>query len=250
MKFIPAILVLAVAAVSPAQAQAPVVPVTVPADGSILVTLSATEQMNVKQDELQGSLRIEIDSKDSKEVQDKINKAMQEALALAKNYGDVKTSTGQYYVYSYDPNPQPQPQKSGAVKQQVWKGNQTIDIKSKNAVQLLELAGKIQELGFVMNGLNYMLSSEQEETYKDTLTAGALKKVQSRADVIAKALGKPNYQIVSLVIDAPNMVQPMPVMYKAARMEMASDANMAGPVAQAGEQQVSLTVNAQISLKP
>ncbi len=75
--------------------------------GQTILSLSATEQMNVQQDLLQASLRIEIDAKNPKEIQDKINKAMADALAAAKGVAEVKTSTGQYYVYSYDPNPAP-----------------------------------------------------------------------------------------------------------------------------------------------
>lgn len=219
--------------------------------GQTIVTLSATEQMNLQQDILQGALRIEIDAKLPKEVQDKINTGMQSALTLAKNYPDVKASTGQYYVYQYDPAPQPTPNLKDSKARMLWKGNQTIELRSKNAGQLLELAGKIQELGFVMNGLNYTLSPEQEESYKDTLMTAALKKIQARAALAAKSLGKSGYEIVEVNIDNPGMVQPMPVMYKAARMEMmASDASMAAPVAQSGEQPVSMTINARVMLKP
>lgn len=218
--------------------------------GQTIVTLAATEQMNLQQDQLQGSLRIEVDSKVAKDVQDKINKAMQAALALGKDYKDVKVSTGQYYVYQFDPTPMPVSVKD-AKGRMMWKGNQTIDLKSKNSEQLLELAGKIQELGFVMNGLNYTLSPEQEEAYKDTLMGGALKKIQARAALAAKALGKNSYEIIEVNIDNPGMTPPMP-MYKAARMEMsmAASADMSAPVAQSGEQAVAMTVNARVLLKP
>lgn len=216
--------------------------------GQTVVSLSATEEMRIAQDVLQGSLRIEIEGQDAKDVQDKINRAMQEALNLGKSYKDVKVSTGQYYVYSYDPNPQPLKDAKEA-RQIVWKGNQTIDLTSKNAAQVLELAGKIQEQGFVMNGLNYTLSSEKSEEYKDTLMVAALKKVQSRAGVVTKALGKSGYELVEVNVDNSGPIMPQAVMFKAAR-GMAADAEMAAPVAQAGEQTVSLSVTARVLLKP
>jgi predicted secreted protein len=242
---------LAALLVMPVAAQAQDSGVKLVKPGETIISLNASEQMQIQQDVLQGSLRIEIDGKDPKEVQDKINKAMASALEFAKSAPTVKASTGQYYVYSYDPNPQPPGQNLRDAKARlVWKGSQTVDLNSKDSAALLELAGKIQEAGFVMNGLNYTLSPEQQEAYKDTLMVEALKKIQKRAEIAAKALGKSGYDIVELNVDGAGPVMPMPVMYKSARMEMASDAGMAAPVAQSGEQTVSLNINARILLKP
>lgn len=220
--------------------------------GQTMLSLSATEQIDLKQDLLQASLRIEVDGKNAKKVQEEINTAMQKALASSKDVKEVKTSTGQYNVYSYDPNPQPpKTNYRDAAARMVWKGSQTIELQSKDQTKLLELAGKIQEMGFVMSGLNYTLSPEQSESYRDNLMAAALKKIQVKADLAAKALGKTAYDIVEVNVDGASPIQPMPVMYKAARMEMASDAaGMAAPVAQAGEQTVSLSVTARVVLKP
>jgi predicted secreted protein len=219
--------------------------------GQTIISLSVIEQMELQQDLLQASLRIEIDDKDPKAIQNKINTDMQAALSTAKKYGDVKTSTGQYYVYSYDPNPQPQPAQNlrSANERLIWKGSQTINLNSKNSEQLLELAGKIQELGFVMNGLNYTLSPEKSEEYKDTLMTQALKKIQSRAALAAKSLGKSEFDIIEVSIDNAGPIMPMPMMMKSARME-AADAGMAAPVAQSGEQTVSMSVTARVLLRP
>lgn len=220
--------------------------------GQTIISLTAMEQMQIQQDLLQGSLRIEIDGKDPKEIQDKINKAMQSALAASKNYTEVKTSTGQYYVYSFDPNPQPPTQNYRDAKaKQIWRGSQTVDINSKNQGQLLELAGKIQELGFVMNGLAYTLSPEQQEAFKDTLMVEALKKIQKRAEIAAKTLNKGSFDIIELNVDNSGPVYPVAYMMKSARSEGAAmDAGMAAPVAQSGEQSVTLNVTARVLLKP
>jgi len=221
--------------------------------GQTMLSLSATEQVDLKQDLLQASLRIEKDGKNAKTVQDDINKAMQDALAAAKAVKEVKTSTGNYNVYSYDPNPQPRDTNlRDAAARIVWKGSQSIELQSKDQGKLLELAGKIQEMGFAMNGLNYTLSPEQQEMYRDNLMTAALKKIQAKADLAAKALGKSGYDIVEINVDGASHIPPMPVMYKAARMEMAAaqSADMASPSAQAGEQTVSLSVTARVVLKP
>lgn len=220
--------------------------------GQTILSLSTTEQTDLKQDLLQASLRIEVEGKDVKKVQDQINTAMKKALDAAEDEKEVKASTGQYNVYAHDPNPQPPTPLNQKERQarMIWKGSQTIDLQSKEQSKILALVGKIQEMGFAMNGLNYTLSPEQSEAYRDNLMTAALKKIQTKADLAAKALGKSGYDIVEVNVDGGGF-QPMPVMYKAARMEMASDAaGMAPPVAQAGEQTVSLSVNARVVLKP
>lgn len=243
-----ALLSLMILAAAPAYAQQAETKTIEP--GQTVLSLSATEEMKLQQDTLQASLRIEIDGKNPKDVQDKINKAMAAGLELSKKYADVKTSTGSYYVYSYDPNPQP-PTKNmrDPAARLMWKGNQTIELNSKNSAALLELTGKIQEAGFVVNNLSYTLSSEKAEEYKDTLMVAALKKIQNRASIAAKALGKASYDMMEVSVDNAGPIMPQPVMYKAARMEMA-DAAMSEPVAQSGEQSVSLTVTARVLLKP
>lgn len=216
------------------------------------VTLSASDQKKVEQDLLVSSLRIELDNKDSRKLQDEINKAMKKAVDLAKADPALKVSTGNYYVYSYDPNPSPKPLSHAEQKKRmIWRGSQTIDIQSKDPEKILDVLGKIQDMGFVMNGLNYMLSPELAETQRDELLVGALRKIQKKAELVSKTLGKSGYDIVEVNIDGSYMPQPQPVMMmKAARAEMATMDAMSAPVAAPGESDVSLSVNARVLLKP
>ena len=68
----------------------------------------------------------------------------------------MKAITRGYNVHQYDRNGG----RKNLARDMVWKGNQSVQLKSKNAEDLLELAGKIQEAGFLMNGLSYTLSPE------------------------------------------------------------------------------------------
>jgi predicted secreted protein len=215
-----------------------------------VVTLSATEQKKVEQDILVASLRIEVENKDSRKVQEDINEAMQKALSIVKGVPSIKSSTGNYYVYSYDPNPSPTPLSKEEMKNHtIWKGSQTIDLKSKDSQKILEAVAKIHEAGFVMGGLNYILSPELAEAQKDMLLVGALNKIKSKADLISKTLGKSGYDIIEVNIDGSYIPQPQPVMMmKAANAEMVSD-SMSAPVAAPGESDVSVTVSTKIQLK-
>ena len=226
--------------------------VAAPSVSATVVTLSASDQKKVVQDLLVASLRIEQDNKDARQLQDDINKAMKIALDTVKAETAIKVNTGGYYVYNYDPNPTPpKPLSSDEMKKRmVWKGSQTIELKSKDAPKILEMLGKLQDMGFVMSGLNYTLSPELAESQKDELLVGALKKIQDKAALVAKAMGKSGYDIVELNIDNSYIPQPQPVMMMSmARGGAMAKADMAAPVAAPSEDDVTLNVSAKISLK-
>ena len=222
-------------------------------EGSTLVSLSATERVEVDQDLLVASLRYETENKDAKKLQSDINEIMKQALAKAKSVASVKVATQQYYVYpyDYDPNPQPiQPGEAPRKLERTWRGQQGIEIKGKNADDLLTLVSALQELGLAMNGLNYTVSPELLEETRESLLETALTKLKSKADRTAKALGKTQSDLLQINVDIGGYY-PQPMM---ARMDMAGGAEMAmakmdAPVAAPGQSEVTLTVSAQAMLK-
>ncbi len=246
--FTAALFALALSAAIPAHADERA-EIGLPPAGHTLVNLSATENKVLKQDLLVATLRYEISNKDNKVVQKQINETMAKAVAIAKKYDTLKSETGSYSLYQ---NHEPiVDEKSGEVKghKQEWRGSQEITIKSVDSETVLKATGEMQDLGLVMNNLQYTLSPEVAEKEKDALLVAALKKLDAKAGVIAKALGKSGHELADVTVDS--APQP-PIMYaKAMRMEMAADAGgMAPPVAMAGESTVSLTVNARVLLKP
>jgi predicted secreted protein len=219
-------------------------------DGHTALNISATERIEVEQDLLVASLRIQEEAKDAKEVQKTINEAMAKALALTKKYPYLKIETGQYYVhpdYRYI-------RKEGESNERIldkWRGSQTLTIKSKATDDVLTVTGKIQDMGFMMNGLNYQLSPEKHEDVRDGLMEDTVKKLKARAMRVAKALNKDNVDIVEINVDA-NHHSPRPVYARAKSMEMmamSADSAMPTPTAEAGETSVSMTINARAIIK-
>lgn len=249
------------------------------------VTLSSSEKRKVEQDLLVASLRIELNNNDTRKVQDDINKAMQKAIGIAKSEASIKISTGNYQVYSENMTSLPQPLGNVPIQSSlplagvpspslqsplnnptippraienidqqignVWKGSQTIDLQSKDAKKLLEVVKKIQDSGFVMNGLSYSLSPELEETQKNELLVLALKKIKSKAELVSKTLDKSGYEIVDVNVDSSNNQQPpISMMGRAVGSEMMMGNTMTSPVAEPGETEVNLSVSARVLLKP
>lgn len=210
-----------------------------------LLHISATEQREVDQDLLIATLRIESENEDNKFVQNTVNTAMAKALEEAGKYEDVKAITRSYNVHQYDRNGG----KRDMPANMIWKAQQSVELKSKNAEQLLELAGKIQEAGFVMGGLNYVLSPEKAAQIQDEMLEEALGKLQNRAERAAKALGKTKAELKEINTNGNYVPQPR-VMH--ARMEMAAMGaadSMAAPVASPGETTITMNVSAKALLK-
>lgn len=209
--------------------------------GHTLLNIAATEQVETEQDLLIANLRIEHEDEVASKVQDHINKLMAAAVSEAKKVESTEINTGYYNVHQYT-------QKPRQVK--IWRGSQSLTLKSKNAEDLLELTGKLQDLGLLMNGLTYTLSNEKSQEIRDSLMEAALEKLSARADRAGKALNKNSYEFLEVNVDSNGFqASPRPMMMRAASMEMAMD-SVAAPVAESGKTSISLSVNARVLLKP
>ncbi|MCD8498074.1 MAG: SIMPL domain-containing protein [Alphaproteobacteria bacterium] len=213
--------------------------------GQSLVNLSATERVEVDQDLLIANLQYEARNASSTALQDEINKTMSKAVETAKKVDSVKISTGSYYVYQYDPDPQ---SPRNALE---WRGSQSLQIKGKQADELLELVADLQEQGLSMQGLSYAVSPELMEETQNNMLEAALGKLKTKAERTAKALGKDSADLLNINVDiGGGVMYGRPMM---ARAEMAMDSavgmKMAAPVAEPGQSDITLTVSATALLK-
>lgn len=225
--------------------------IALPPAGHTIINLAVTEHKKLTQDTLSAQLQIQQEGPAPVAIQDQINKAMANALVLAKTYPTVKATTGGYYVYAFDETPVTDVQTGKPVNTvKKWRGNQSIQLESTDATKLLELTGKIQSMGFTASGLDYSLSQEKSDSVLDELMTKALKAIGEKAKLAASALGKGSYDIIDVSVDGASP-QPQPIYAKAAMMRSeAAIADVAAPQAQAGETDVTMTINARVMLKP
>lgn len=206
-------------------------------EGQTMITLSVTERINVEQDLIIASLRIEAEDQDASAVQNRINTAMEDALQQARGVDEVSQSTGYYNVYQYERQPQ------GGRAETLWRGSQSLTLQGKDAQALLALAGELQEMGFLMNQLSYQLSTERADEVRDSLMESAIARATEKAERATRALGKSRFDIAVLDVDTssdyagPEMMRSM--------ADTGSTA-MAPPVAEAGETEVTLNVRIQV----
>lgn len=245
-RFLPLALILAlIPFAASAQQAAPM------KEGVTALNLTVTERQPVKQDVIVANTRFETKGKDARTVQDEINKKIKAGLEAVKGEPAVKVSTEAYSVYM---NHQVEmvADKDGKQRQvtkEEWRGSQALTLESKNLAKMQALTGKLQDMGFAVSNFGYTLSPEKAEQVRDTLMKGAIDKIKRQADQAAKLLGKGGYEIKEVSVDGAQFPPPMPMMYKAARMEMAADAAVQAPSAEAGESDVSMTLTARVELK-
>ena len=209
-------------------------------DGHVILNISATERREVEQDLLVATLAYKATNTNPRALQNEINTVMKKALDLAKKEKSIKVNTGAYQVYeTRDPR----------TKEKKWQGNQTLTLKSKEAEDVLELAGKLQDMKLTMNGLSYMLAPETAVEIQDNLMEDALKQLQQRANRAAKALGKTKAELRDVNVQGGG-VPHQRHHYARGAMAMADSMEMAAPVAAAGESTITLTVSARALLKP
>ena len=205
-------------------------------EGQTRITLSVTERVQVEQDTLIATLRVERDHRDAVTLQSEINAAMAQALETAEGDEAVKVATGYYSVYQYNTSPQ------GGRNNDVWRGSQSITLEGRDAAKILALAGEIQEQGFLMSELSYVLSTARADEVRDSLMESAIARATANVERAARAMGKSDVDIAVLDVDAAlGYAQPM-MMARGVAMDAME---MAAPVAEAGESEVSLTVRVQ-----
>lgn len=225
-----------------ASAQVPPLP-ALPPEGQTVLNVSTMESVEVEEDLLTASLRVDRQGADPKALQDEINSLMAQALAKAKAAANIQTSTGQYYVYPVSDSPE---RRKDTARR--WQGSQSLQLKSSDAAAMLGLIGDLQALGLVMDNLAYTLSPEKAEAVRDGLMERTLVKLRAKAERAAKALGKSTVELIEVTVDPDNqVVPPRPMM---AAMSMRKGEQMADPSAEPGTERIVLTVSARALLKP
>ena len=210
--------------------------------GQLILNLNATEQVNVEQDTLNVSMQFSVEGRDSTDLQNEVNQAIREARDILEDTDNIEYSIRQYNVYRVQPqgvsrNPVSSP----------WRAQQNIQMQSMNSEALLVVTARLQQSGLTVSNMNYSLSSDRYQQHADELLDAALLQLQVRADRVANTLGKDSAELVEVNINGSQN-------FFGGRVAMAEfgtrNAAMAVPVAEPGETQVSVTVNARALLSP
>lgn len=201
-------------------------------EGQTLVNLSVNERRDVVPDRLVATLRVEGDDRDPEALQQHINSMMDQALEHIGEPADITVSTGRYSVYQYQRQPQ------GGRGDTVWRGSQSVSLQTDGAYdQVHELAGELQGMGFVMNQLNWELSSRLTDETREALLESAIGRARAQAERAGEALGRGDVEIAEVTVE--NGGGFSPVMMRSTASDMAESA----PSSRPGETEVTLTIS-------
>lgn len=202
-------------------------------NGATVLHLTETAQRAMPRDRLRADLRVEVSDGDPRKVQAEINQKMATALERAKRVASVQVETGGYGLWHDRP-------KDGPAR---WRGQQSLTLIGTEFADVLALAGELQQSGLVFSGMAFDLRTETARAAEDELTNEALARLRARAERVATEVGLDVLHYRALRVGNASGERPMPRL----RMEM-STAAAAPPVAEAGEQTVQVTVEAEIVL--
>ena len=189
-------------------------------------------------------MRYESESGSAKEVQNKINQMMKKALSVVEKKENVEVSTEQYSVYKFY-----KPLKQGEPQKELWKGSQSIVIKSKSTEDILALSAQLQEIGLVMNDLHYEVSLAKIEETRTSMVENAINKLLSHAKRVGGIIGLKEVKIKNINIDGDNRYPPVPYpkLMRTAATNLVS--SVTAPISAPGKIDITLNISATILLK-
>ena len=172
---------------------------------------------------------------DAARLADRVNKKMNEALAVAKQAKGVEVKSGGYSTH-------PVHDKDGKIAR--WAASQDLILESSDVDAVSELVGKLQSK-LLLRSIAFSVSPETRRKTEDALIGDALTAFQERAKRVSAGLGARDYEIVSLSIQTPGGGGPVP-MY--ARAEMMMD-KVAAPSFESGQSTLQVRVDATIEIE-
>ena len=200
------------------------------------INLSIVVEEQVKNDILVVEMYALAEGEDSQKLSADVNQRMAKAVKMTKGMADIKAQTLNYRV-----TPRYQGASSFRDRRLIgWSVRQSLRLSSSNILSLTELVGRLQKVLSVQN-MSYEISAPMRKQAEDRLIEQAIKDFSERAELVSKALGKPDYRVVQLNISTSGS-RPAPHMRS---MAVSSDA-MSAPAVEAGTAKVRVNINATI----
>ena len=204
-----------------------------------LVNIQAEAARKVSNDEMHAVLYIEKSNKQPAELAVQITQLMNQAMASAKKYPQVKVETGSQTTYPiYD---------NDSRKLKEWRGRAEIQIESTDFKAASQLVSELQQ-NFQTQSINFSVSDAQRKKVENELMIEASKNFQQRAQTLSQAWNKSGYNLVNLNLNTNNSY-PQPIMIRASMAKFSgAEAADAQDVA-AGESKITVNANGTIQFK-
>lgn len=204
------------------------------AQAATTVDLAAEAARPAVNDQVRAVVYSEVQGSNPADLARRVNQEIAGGLQLIRGKSGVSVKSGNqstYPVYGRDQ------------KIESWRMRSELVIESRDLGAVSELLGELQQRRLAVGQVSQMPSPETRRQVEDEATRDAIKAFQSRAEVIAGALGK-KWKIKQLSVSQQGGAMPMPV-FRAAKVMMAEA--MPAPL-EAGESLLTTNVSGQIEL--
>ncbi|MGD2119495.1 MAG: SIMPL domain-containing protein [Chromatiales bacterium] len=199
------------------------------------ISFSVSTEQDVSNDRMQIIMQAQARGRDLQDLADEVNKAVDWAVTTAKRDPAIEVQTLNYQtspIYTKG-------------KQDGWRVSQSLSLAGSNINALSKLMGKLQAR-LQTQSVSYLVSHDRLTQVHEKLTTMALQQFNQRAQQIAAAMNRSQYQIVNISINTGGQFQPRPMM-QSRGMLMAEKA-VSTPSFEAGEQTVTVTASGVIEL--
>ena len=200
------------------------------------VELQAEAQREVQNDLLNAVLYVELNDASPAALANAVNKSVNEALRIAKEYKTVRVRSGNnqsYPVYA-----------KGNVLQG-WRSRAEVRLESRDFEAASALIGKLQA-NMQLGNLSFSVSPETKRGVDNELIAEAIAAFKARAEIIKTSLARRGYKLQRLgVMSGYNAPQPR---FAAAARMVAAAPEVAAPNLEAGVSIVTVTAGGAVEI--
>lgn len=200
------------------------------------VELQAEAQREVQNDLLNAVLFVELNDASPAALASAVNKSVNEALRIAKEYKNVHVRSGNNQTY---------PVYAKANVLQGWRSRAEIRLESRDFEAASALIGKLQA-GMQLGNMTFSVSPEARRTLENELITEAITAFKARAEIVKAALAGGGYKLQRLNV-ASGYNTPQPRFAMAARAA-SSAAEVTAPNLEAGVSVVTVSANGVIEV--
>jgi predicted secreted protein len=215
--------------VLPAQAQNIVSP---PELKGTRINLDARASVEVDNDIMRAGLFVEMEDTDATRLADKVNRATNDALKLAKGFTGVRARTAGYSTY-------PVTDKDRIVR---WRSRSEISVEGEDFRRMSEAIGKLQAI-MRLGAVEFSVSPAARAKAEEALTQAAIAEFLRKAEMVTRSFKGSGFNVIEASVSSEGYYPPpRPLMMKS----MATAEAAPAPEMEAGTSRVTIQVNGAI----
>ena len=196
------------------------------------VNLDARASADVDNNVMRASLFVEMEDSDATRLADKVNRATNDALKLARGFTGLRAKTAAYTTY-------PVIEKEKIAR---WRSRSEILVEGEDFRRMAEAIGKLQAI-MRLGAVDFSVSPAARAKVEEALTQTAIAEFLRKAELVAKGFKGTGFNVLEASVSADGgFLPPRPMMMKS----MAAAEAVAAPDLQGGTSRVTVSVNGSI----